>query len=110
MSRDELGQRLGVTRQRVLAIEAAEAGGALKLDTLRRAAEALDCSLVYALVPRESLQSAVERRAREVAERHVERAGHTMLLEGQLGGAVDHERLVAGLAEQLARSRGLWRD
>lgn len=110
MTRDELAQRLGVTRQRVFAIEAAEADGALKLDTLRRAAEALDCTLVYALVPKESLQSAVERRAREVAERHVERAGHTMLLEGQLGAAGDRERLVEELTEQLARSRGLWRD
>jgi hypothetical protein len=51
------------------------------LATLRRVAEALDCTLVYALVPNKPLESAIRERART----HRRRAPveHSMLLEDQ---------------------------
>ncbi|GLS32285.1 hypothetical protein SAMN04488498_106230 [Mesorhizobium albiziae] len=50
---------LGIRPQSVEALEKFEANGSIKLDTLRRAAEALDCTLVYALVPNTSLEAMV---------------------------------------------------
>jgi predicted DNA-binding mobile mystery protein A len=63
MTAIQLGRRLGVSQQRALAIEGAETQGSLTLASLARAAEALDCQLVYALVPRRPLEGLVEERA-----------------------------------------------
>lgn len=109
MPRDELARRLSITKQGVGKLEASEADGSIQLETLRRAAEALDCSLVYALVPNGSLEETVDRRARQIALRDVERVRQTMLLEDQGGGAEDEERLVAELAREAKRSPSLWR-
>jgi predicted DNA-binding mobile mystery protein A len=110
MTQDDLGHRLSVTKQAVRQLEVSEADDSIRLGTLRRAAEALDATLVYALVPNSTLDDTVERRARVVAQRDVERAGHTMLLEDQPGGAGDADRLVADLAAAAKNARGLWRD
>jgi predicted DNA-binding mobile mystery protein A len=55
MSGVQLAKKLGVRPQTIEAFERSEATGAIQLKTLRRAAEALDCTLVYALVPKASL-------------------------------------------------------
>jgi predicted DNA-binding mobile mystery protein A len=110
MPRAEVARRLGVTGQAVASIEKSEADGSIRLDTLRRAAEALDCTLVYALVPRTSLEEIVDQRAHDVARRRIDRVQHTMLLEDQRGGAEDADRLVDELAEQVKESRSLWRE
>lgn len=110
MRQEDLGRRLGVTKQAVLQMEASEAEGSIRLETLRRAAEALDCTLVYALAPNSSLEGTVDRRAHAVAAGDVGRAQHTMLLEDQVGAADDSGRLVEEIAEQLKSSPDLWRD
>ncbi len=50
---------------------------------LRQAAEALNCILVYALVPNSTLEEAVRMRARTIALRDLGRVAHAMKLEGQ---------------------------
>lgn len=110
MPRAELARRLDVTDQAVSKLEGSEADGTVRLETLRRAAEALDCTLVYALVPNDTLEEMVDQRAHEVARRDVERVRHTMLLEDQRGGDEDADRLVEELAEQAKQSSALWRD
>ena len=47
----QFARRLRIRPQSVDALEQSEATGSIQLKTLRRAAEALDCTLVYALVP-----------------------------------------------------------
>ena len=51
MTTGQMAKRLGVSQPRVIALEKDEQRGAVTLETLRRAAEALDCTLVYALAP-----------------------------------------------------------
>src|SRR5258708_6275127 len=53
MTTAQLARRLGVTKQRVGVLERAEAEGKLTLASLKRAAQALGCDLVYAIVPRD---------------------------------------------------------
>lgn len=110
MSAADLGRRMGTTRQSIPQLERSEADGSIRLDTLRRAAEALDSELVYALVPKASLEDIVRERARAVAERTVESVEHTMSLEAQTGGTEDRDRLVDELAERLEASNRLWSD
>ena len=110
MPRAAVARRLGVTDQAVAYLEKSEADGSIQLDTLRRAAEALDCTLVYALVPNRSLEAIVDERAHQVARRDVDRVQHSMLLEDQRGGDDETERLVDELTEQVKQSPALWRD
>lgn len=63
MSTVELAMRMRVTRSRVSQIERAEVDGSIHVSTLVRAAEALNCRLVYFLVPNEPLEQMVWRQA-----------------------------------------------
>ncbi len=65
-----LAKRLGVRREEVNRLEKVEQESRIVLANLKRAAEALGCELVYALVPREGSLAdlaAVEREARDAA-------------------------------------------
>ena len=52
----ELAKKLGVSPARVSVIERDEANGTLTLNTMESTAQALDCELVYLLIPKKSLQ------------------------------------------------------
>lgn len=83
MSTAQLAKRLGVKQPSVVALQQSEAKGTIELATLRRVAEALDCTLVYALVPNKPLEAIVRDRARTFARRRLEPVEHSMLLEDQ---------------------------
>ena len=83
MSSEQLAKRLGVKQPSVVALEQSELKGTIELATLRRVAEALDCTLVYALVPNKPLAAIVRDRARTFARRRMEPVEHSMLLEDQ---------------------------
>jgi len=83
MTTAQLANRLGVRQPSVVALEQSEAKGTIQLATLRRVAEALDCTLVYMLVPNKPLDAAVHDRARAFARRRRGPVEHSMLLEGQ---------------------------
>src|ERR1700694_5749489 len=90
MSSAQLAKRLGVKQPSVVELEHSEAKGTIQLATLRRAAEALDCTLVYALIPNKPLEKMVRDRAllrRAPLE-------HSMLLEDK---AVSRKASEAGL-------------
>ncbi len=55
----EMARRLGVGGSEVYRMEYAEDRGVIELQTLRRAAEALGCDLVYGLAPREETLVAI---------------------------------------------------
>ena len=110
MSGAQLGRRIGMKAQSVADIEKSEASGTIQLKTLRRAAEALDCVVVYALIPKSSLQDMVQGRAREIAHREFVRIAHTMDLEAQgLSREEREEQVEAYICDHL-RERDLWED
>jgi len=83
MTAEQLARRMGVQRQRVHALEKGEVAGTATINSVRRAAEAMDCVFVYALVPRDSLEANVERHARKYAEKIHAAVQHSMVLEQQ---------------------------
>jgi predicted DNA-binding mobile mystery protein A len=83
MTTEQLARRLAVKQPSVVALEQSEAKDTIELATLRRAAAALDCTLIYALIPNEPLERAVRDRARAFARRRREPVEHSMLLEDQ---------------------------
>src|SRR5882672_11114917 len=91
MSTEQLAKRLGIRQPSVVALEQSEAKGTIELATLRRVAEALDCTLVYALVPSKPLETTIRDRARAFGRRRRGPIEHSMLLEDQKVTARDAE-------------------
>lgn len=83
ISAKQLAMRLGISDAAVLAMEERETGETVSLGTLRKAARAMDCDLVYAIVPKDSLESVLNRRALAAARRTMMAVDHTMRLEDQ---------------------------
>jgi len=85
MSTRDLADRMEIAQPSVVALEASERAGTIRLETLERAAAAMGCELVYALRPRDSgqLEQLVRERAGDVALRDFAPVTHTMALEGQ---------------------------
>ena len=110
MSSADLARRMGISQQRVPAIERGEQDMTIKLDTLMRAADALDCELVYALVPRTSLDGMVKDQARRQAAGLLRRITQHSRLEDQRPTDADLAEQVEELAAELADKRGLWKD
>lgn len=107
MSSSQLARRLGVKQPTITEMEQSEMRGTIQLATLRRAAEALDCTLVYVLIPNKPLKTIVRDRAQKLARRRLEAVDHTMLLEDQKVSGNDVEARVDELAEDID-PRALW--
>lgn len=104
----QYAKRLNISPQSVSALEQSESNGAIKLDTLMRAAAALNCRLVYALVPNEPLEQMTATRARVLAMRDLARASHTMRLENQTTTKEDAEAFIKAYVQEHVRDRDLW--
>jgi len=107
MTGAQLGKRVGNSPQGIVGLERSEAAGTIQLNTLRRAAEAMECVLVYAIVPKTSLADMVNRRAREIAQRALQRVSHSMALEDQQVDR-DMELRIQTYIETALRDRDLW--
>jgi predicted DNA-binding mobile mystery protein A len=103
-------QRMGVSKAAAAQMERREREGGITLKRLERAAEALGCRLVYAIVPKTSLTEQVRLQARQAAESLVDQVEHSMTLEAQGTDATAREARVAELADELARrgSGDIW--
>ena len=112
MTTRQLAQRIGKVQSAVVEMEKSEARDSISLATLRQAAEALDCTLVYALVPNRPIDDVLRARAADVASQQLARASHTMALENQSldRAAQDAER--ERLIDELLRGSParLWDD
>jgi predicted DNA-binding mobile mystery protein A len=83
MTAQQLAQRLGVVQSAVVRLEHREVEGTVTLALLQRAADALHCDLVYAFVPRATLEETVTARVQTVAADRAARVTQTMALEQQ---------------------------
>ena len=110
MTSKQLAHRLQTSQSAIIEYEQREIAGTISLGTLRRAASAMDCDFVYALVPRRPLRDIVERQAEDVARRKLASVAHSMQLEDQGVSAEAMERQVQELARTLIekRRRELW--
>jgi predicted DNA-binding mobile mystery protein A len=83
MTAAALARRLGMSNAGVRKLEKAEADEVITLASLRKLANALDCELQYALVPRTSLEQTLKQRALQVARDRLRPVAHSMSLEDQ---------------------------
>ena len=110
MSQKALANRLDISQPTLLRLEASEPRGGITIGRLAEVAAALDCTLVYALVPNSTLEETVVKQAEKVAARDLGYAGTTMALEDQ---PVADDRVVAVFRShtEAAIKRGdIWRS
>ena len=87
MTLEQLGSRIGKSRQAVNQLENGEASGTVSLATLRSAANALDCELVIGMKPRSgSLDNTIRTQAALKAQNDQSAVLQTMALENQTEG------------------------
>ena len=81
-----VAERMDVKAQSLAQIEKSESDGTIRVETLRRAAQALDCTVIYALVPNEMLKPRLTpQKLLKAAEELAQLARRT----GAVGGAAE---------------------
>jgi predicted DNA-binding mobile mystery protein A len=88
LKQETVAQKIGVTRPSYRDLEASEARGSIRLSSLIRAADAMDCEVVYFLVPRDAVAKTSEELAlrHDPEMKHLHATEHSMALEGQAVG------------------------
>lgn len=98
MTTTQLAERMGIQQSGVTLLEKREIDKKVTLETLERAARAMNCELIYALVPQSSLENIVDAQATKAAKEILARTTHTMHLEQQEAGQAEtslHENELA---------------
>lgn len=108
MRAEDLAGRMGVSQPSLTRMEKSERTGTIGLDSLQRAADALGCDVVYALVPRRPLEEMVKAQARSRALENVGRVAHTMALEDQALDDTKLQERIDSMAESNLMMPGLW--
>lgn len=106
MTAAQLAKRLGVSQPTVTQLESREKTRKATLEKLDEAARAMDCQLVYAIIPKEmtSLQKLLEHRAEEVVRKNLEGISHSMGLEMQELSPNEQKAQIKRLKTELVES------
>lgn len=110
MSASQLASRIGIGKAQVSQMERMETEDRITLKQLRRVADALDCDLYYALVPRRPIADYLHQQAQQKAKMLVDKAHIQMALEAQQLPAANLQRLIDAETARLLREmpRELW--
>ncbi len=84
MTIKQLASKMGLSSSRIVKIEMDETEGGVTLHTLKKTADALNCHLVYAFIPKQStFQAMIDKQVQVVAQRQIHTINHSMGLEDQ---------------------------
>ncbi|MES2559104.1 MAG: mobile mystery protein A [Bacteroidota bacterium] len=111
MTLEQLGKKLGITRQGAKRIEESESSGTISLKSMKEIAELFNMKFVYGFVPADgSVKNLIDRRAEELAKTIVLRTSQNMKLENQGNSDERIMQAVNDLASELKRemSKSLW--
>lgn len=103
----QLAKRLGVTQPRVFKMEQNENN--LKISTMKKVAEGLNCHFVYALVPKKSLENTLKNQALKKAKELLKDVNASMALENQLA---ESPEILYDFADELIRTKAklIWEE
>ena len=108
MSSKALAKRVGISPNTMSETEKAEIEEAITLKRLRKVADSLNCDLVYYLLPRQEIETMIEKQAKHISIQKIRDAQGHMELEDQ---AVTKEFLEERLKEEIEKiksSKKLW--
>lgn len=104
MTARQLGANLGMSGVAATKLEQREQSRAITLRDLDRAAEVLNCRVVYALIPVDGLEATLRSRAVAMAAELTGKAQHAMNLEAQPVARAEQQAQGAALAEKLVET------
>ena len=87
MTTTQLAKKIDVSQPRVINMEKNEQN--IKISTMERIADALNCDFVYALVPRENIDDIIYNQAKKKALKILNKVNKNMGLENQLAESED---------------------
>lgn len=111
MSVTQLGKRTKLNPTTISRLESNEVKEVITLTSLKKLANALECDVCYALIPRKPFIDILEERAALVIKNQLTRTEGSMSLENQGGGDISAHKLTARkaiLVETL--DKRLWND
>ena len=100
MTVSQLAARLGVTQPRITKMESNEDN--LKLSTMKKAAEAMNCEFVYYFKPRTTFQNLVDEQAQKKAAEVLKTVNVNMALENQ---EIAEDEVVKDFASDLINTK-----
>ena len=112
MSAGQLANRLDVSRAAVYKLEEREASRAVSLKQLDKAADAMDCDVFYAIVPRSTLEQSIRAQSWKRAKAKLNKANVSMALEAE---GVKDKKFVTAVSSSSSYTaaltdRHLWDD
>ena len=110
MTGGQLAKRLHVNQQRIARLEQDEKLGKVTLNTMKKAAAALDCVFVYGIVPKESLEQTIRDQAEKVARKRMARSNQMMRLEKQELSPPEKAKALKYLVDDIVETtpKSLW--
>lgn len=112
MSGAQLARKMGLTRSQISQSEKNELSGAISLKTLQAMAEAMNCRVVYALVPNGTTKELIANQAQKKAAQLVRQTHIHMALESQALNPeqlrIEEERIKYELIREMPND--LWND
>jgi predicted DNA-binding mobile mystery protein A len=101
MTAGQLGRRMGTAESTITQMERKEKNGEITLKQLSRAAGAMNCRLVYAIVPEQPIEKVIEAQALRKAQQELAWIDNSMRLEGQSVDEASMSRAIKSRAQEL---------
>lgn len=110
MSGAQLGEKLGMSRNKISILERKEADGNITIAQLELLASGLDCEFVYAIVPKKTVDETVDARVEEIVKSIMNSSYQNMFLEAQQISAEKQDEAAKLLKDELkaAGGKSLW--
>jgi len=96
MTTTQLAKRLEISQPRIIAMEKNERN--VKISTMERIADTLNCDFSYAFVPRENIDDIIYNQAKKKAQKILDKVNKNMGLENQLAKT---DELLKDIIEEL---------
>lgn len=107
MNTTQFSKKLKISQPRLIYMEKNEKN--LKLSTMEKIADELNCDFVYALVPRENINNVIHNKAKQKALQIINKVNNNMGLENQLA---ENEYVLEETIEDLLNKKvtKIWDD
>lgn len=96
MTTSQFAKQINVSQPRIINMEKNEKN--IKISTMERIADSLDCEFIYTFIPRENIQETLYKQARKKAIKILNKVNKNMELENQ---SVENNELLEDLINEL---------
>ncbi len=110
MSPKQLADRMSIAESSLYQMERQESLDKVSMQSLKRAADAMGCELIYAIVPRTSVSDLVDEQARKKALKIISESQLQMEYEDQAVNSKETEKQFEELCETIKNSKKLWAE